>query len=93
MLNLFKDIFGDRFIDNTCIVFTRWEQSKKAKRERKKDGLTEKSLCELINMELRNMGFKHENDLKCFFIDNKIHTMSEEEIKDDGAEDELDFLN
>ncbi len=44
-------------------------------------------------MELRNMGFKHENDLKCFFIDNKIHTMSEEEIEDDGAEGELDFLN
>ena len=39
------------------------------------------------------MGFKYENDLKCFFVDNKIHTLSEEEIEDDKAEDELEFLN
>ena len=40
------------------------------------------------------MGFKHEKDLKCFFIDNKIHTMSEEDIEDDdGLKGELNFLN
>ena len=25
MLSLFKDIFGDSFIKNTCIVFTHWK--------------------------------------------------------------------
>jgi hypothetical protein len=39
------------------------------------------------------MGFKHENDLSCFFIDNKIHTASEEDIIDNGAGAELEYLN
>jgi hypothetical protein len=39
------------------------------------------------------MGFDLKKDLECFFIDNKIHIMLPEEIIDDGAEDELDFLN
>lgn len=39
------------------------------------------------------MGFNHENDLSCFFIDNKIHTTSEDDIIDDGAEAELEYLN
>ncbi len=34
---LFKDIFGNKFIDNTAIVFTFWEQTKKAKRKRNED--------------------------------------------------------
>ena len=39
------------------------------------------------------MGFNHEKDLNCFFIDNKIHTTSEEDIIDFGAEAELESLN
>ena len=39
------------------------------------------------------MGFDLKKDLECFFIDNNVHTMLPEEIIDDGAEDELDFLN
>lgn len=31
--------------------------------------------------------------MQCFFIDNSIHTTSEEDIIDDGAEDQLEFLN
>ena len=39
------------------------------------------------------MGFKLLKDMQCFFIDNSIHTTSEEDIIDDGAEDQLEFLN
>jgi hypothetical protein len=31
--------------------------------------------------------------MQCFFIDNSIHTTSEEDIIDDGAKDQLEFLN
>ena len=31
--------------------------------------------------------------MQCFFVDNSIHTTSEEDIIDDGAEDQLEFLN
>jgi hypothetical protein len=44
-------------------------------------------------MELRNMGFNPLNDLECFFIDKVIHTASEKDIIEDGAEAELQFLN
>jgi hypothetical protein len=39
------------------------------------------------------MRFDLKNDLDCFFIDNDIHTMTPEDIAEDGAEDELEFLN
>jgi len=39
------------------------------------------------------MGFKLLKDMQCFLIDNLIHTTSEEYIIDDGAEDQLEFLN
>jgi hypothetical protein len=43
MLSLFKDIFGDDFINNTAIVFTHWSQNKRAKRERRNDEVSEKN--------------------------------------------------
>ena len=39
------------------------------------------------------MGFNLQNDLKCFFIDNFMHTKSHEHIIEDNQLDELDFLN
>jgi hypothetical protein len=39
------------------------------------------------------LGFKYENDLQCFYIDNAIHTTPEEVILEDGLEAELKFLN
>ncbi len=75
MLCLFKDIFGDDFINNTAIVFTHWQQSKRAKRERRDDKVSEENEKLVVNEELRNMGFDLKKELDCFFIDNKIHTM------------------
>ena len=39
------------------------------------------------------MQFEIKNDLRCFFIDNKIHIMSKDEIIEDEVENELEFLN
>lgn len=39
------------------------------------------------------MGFNLKDELKCFFIDNDIHTCSHEIIIKDKAEKELDYLN
>lgn len=57
MIILFRDIFGDDFINNTAIVLTNWEQSKRARKERAKDEVSEKSKSDSINAEIRNMGF------------------------------------
>ena len=93
MLSLFINIFGDDFIQNAVIVLTHWPQNKRAKRERRDENISEEVKKSLFNDELRKMGFKIQKNLECFFIDNKIHTMDPQDIIDEGAEDELDFLN
>ena len=75
MLSLFINIFGDEFINNTAIVLTHWSQNKRAKRERRDDETSEEKEKQLVNQELRNMGFDLKKNLECFFIDNKIHSM------------------
>jgi hypothetical protein len=41
MLYLFINIFGKDFISNTAIVFTHWQQNKRAKRERRDEKVSE----------------------------------------------------
>lgn len=55
MLAIFKDIFGDEFFNNTAIVFTHWQQNKRAKKERRKQRITEENKIQSINIELKNM--------------------------------------
>jgi hypothetical protein len=44
MFTLLREKICDYFMNNTCIVFTRWEQSKRAKSDRNKNGVSEKSI-------------------------------------------------
>jgi len=43
MLKLFKDIFGEIFFQNAIIVFTHWEQSNRAKKERISKNISEEA--------------------------------------------------
>ena len=58
-----------------------------------KANISEEIKMNSINFELRKMFPDIKNDLRCFFIDNKIHTMSDDEIKSYGAEKELEILD
>ena len=93
MLSKFNDVFGDDFINNTAFVFTHWEQNENAKRVREIKQVSEAKKCHAVNDELRKMGFNLKNEIKCYFIDNEIHTMSPEDIIKYKAEDQLIYLN
>jgi hypothetical protein len=41
MIQLFKNIFGDKFIYNTAIIFTHWSMSREEVSNRKRSGITE----------------------------------------------------
>ena len=43
MLSRFKDVLGDEFIKNTALVFTFWEQNRKAIKERNRTDNTEEN--------------------------------------------------
>lgn len=93
MLFKFKDVFGDDFINNTAFVFTHWEQSENAKRVREIKQVSVAKKINFVNEELIKMGFNVNKDLKCFFVDNEIHTYSHEDIIKYKTEDQLEYLN
>ena len=86
MIQLFKNIFGDKFIYNTAIIFTHWSLSREEVSNRKRSGITEQLKALDFNRKLRELLFDYNDDRKCFYIDNSISLWTEEEKSYDGAE-------
>ena len=91
MLSLFFEIFGQNFLDNLGFIFTRWGQSKKDKKSRQRNEDSEDKKIKSINDQLIELGITTEKDkqFKCFFIDNDLGKVSEQEIEDEFSEEEI----
>jgi hypothetical protein len=57
MLQSYIYMFGKEFINNAAIVFTHWQQSKRAKDQRFHDQITEEGKKISINKQLTKLGF------------------------------------
>jgi hypothetical protein len=60
---------------------------------RKKNGISETSKAIDFNKKLRELLFDFDVDRKCFYIDNSISKLTDEEILDLGAEQQAINLN
>lgn len=73
-IQMFIKIFGNNFLCNTAFVFTKWTQTKKEKRVRERQGVTEEALAKEFNDHLKEFDFdSSKNPVRCFFIDNSLH--------------------
>jgi len=93
MIQLFKNIFSEAFFQNTAFVFTNWGMNKQDVLNRKKNGISEASKAIDFNKKLRELLFDFDVDRKCFYIDNSISILTDEEILDLGAEQQAINLN
>ena len=70
LLKIFKDMFGESFLENTVFEFTRWYYDAAEIRRRKKQNKTEVSMEKDLNENLRDViGFNPPKDIPALFID------------------------
>lgn len=77
-------MFGVSFLKNTALIFTRWRQSRRETRERKKANNTEAEKSKAFNKYIKDL-LNFDTDaspLKCFFIDNTLNTDDTEDMED-----------
>ena len=86
MLRLFKDMFGEKFFENTAFLFTRWSYAKRDIRARIQANDTEDEKKKQFNEHLKSKGiYAAKQPLRCFFIDN---TLSIKENFEDASDEE-----
>mmetsp|Transcript_61349 Transcript_61349/g.182752 ORF Transcript_61349/g.182752 Transcript_61349/m.182752 type:complete len:807 (-) Transcript_61349:138-2558(-) len=86
MLIKFKDVFGEEFLRNVMLGFTKWEFKRFARKKREKTGQTEAVKAKKYNEVLRSI-LKHEFDCPCVFLNNNLNALSEEDLEAEyGAE-------
>ncbi len=91
MLKLLHSIFRDNFLSHVAFIITKWSQSKKDIEIRKSRGATEDLKISDINSELIELGIRKETDeiVKCFFINNMIELMKDQEAMFESLELEM----
>mmetsp|Transcript_25442 Transcript_25442/g.72946 ORF Transcript_25442/g.72946 Transcript_25442/m.72946 type:complete len:804 (-) Transcript_25442:36-2447(-) len=82
MLKKFRDVFGEDFLRNVMIGFTRWQFKRSARKQREKKGQTEDKKAASFNADLRGL-LGHSFDCPCVFLDNNLTSLSEEDLEED----------
>mmetsp|Transcript_49779 Transcript_49779/g.115538 ORF Transcript_49779/g.115538 Transcript_49779/m.115538 type:complete len:783 (+) Transcript_49779:41-2389(+) len=82
MLTQFNDVFGDEFLRNAMLAFTRWEYRRSARKQREKKGVSEETKAQEFNTLLKTL-LRHDFACTCVFLNNALTTLSEEELEDE----------
>mmetsp|Transcript_40779 Transcript_40779/g.73662 ORF Transcript_40779/g.73662 Transcript_40779/m.73662 type:complete len:844 (-) Transcript_40779:67-2598(-) len=91
MLLQFKDIFGEEFLRNVMIGFTRWEYTKLARKHRAIKKQSNEIKAKEMNALLRDM-LGHEFDCPCVFLDNNVNSFSDENLEEFFGDELQDVL-
>jgi len=82
LLKIFKDMFGESFLENTVFEFTRWYYDAAEIRRRKKQNKTEVSMEKDLNKNLRDViGFNPPKDIPALFIDSHYDEEDETHVE------------
>ena len=80
MLGIFSEMFGAGFLDNACVLFTRWYMDQASLRRRQKAGDTKEKRTLEFQEEFTNR-FGCPKPIPCFFLDCNTSPGDEEEVK------------